>query len=65
MEKYKPCLDLALPKVEELKLDPFPLLSPTLHYSNTPALLVYDLIFFTIIARSLLAIPILIIKLNT
>jgi len=33
MEKYNPCLDLALPKVKEYKSDLFPLLSPTPHYS--------------------------------
>jgi hypothetical protein len=38
MEKYKPCLGPTLPKVKKEKLDLYPLLNPTLHYSNTPLL---------------------------
>jgi hypothetical protein len=38
METMKICLNIELPRIKEVKLDLFPLLNPTLHYSNTPAL---------------------------
>jgi hypothetical protein len=36
MDKHDPCLDLG--KAREKKIDIFPLLNPTLPYSNTPIL---------------------------
>ena len=41
MGKYATYLDLGVTRIEEYKLDLFPLLDPTLQYSSTPTLLIY------------------------